>query len=133
MKKLINDKRENEINLKISKYQSTIKTMQKKIEKLDKNIIFHEECIKKNKELIDKIKIDIENTTRLIESANNDLIKLKTDISLSDIDMDKLINLINNNKEFLRNEVKVASNNENKQDVIVLDVKSQQTPNGNSV
>ena len=107
--------------------------MQKKIEKLDKNIIFHEECIKKNKELIDKIKIDIENTTRLIESANNDLIKLKTDISLSDIDMDKLINLINNNKEFLRNEVKVASNNENKQDVIVLDVKSQQTPNGNSV
>ena len=47
--------------------------------------------------------------------------------------MDKLINLINNNKEFLRNEVKVASNNENKQDVIVLDVKSQQTPNGNSV
>lgn len=133
MKKLINDKRENEINLKISKYQSAIKIMQKKIDKLDKNISFHEECIKKSKELIDKIKIDIENTTRSIESANNDLIKLKTDVSLSDIDMDKLINLINDNKEFLRNEAKVASNNENKQDVIVLDVKSQQTSNSNPV
>lgn len=102
---------EKELKKKIEKLRKTLEILEIKIGKTDEKILFHTDYIKKLKDMKIKFIQEKNARSREIEISQTDLLRLK-EISFENINIDKLISLINSNKEALSNDLKKESTNE---------------------